>query len=82
MAKLLHIYVTSFLNIDKQDHYVRLHKICFVIPVITSKTTFAVVAPRLWNTVPLATKNSNSSIDIFNDDFKKEYLFLWSSANC
>ena len=56
MARLLHIYVTCFLTMDQQDHYVRLHKICFVIPVITLKTTFAVVASGLWNEVPLATK--------------------------
>ena len=72
----------SILNIDQQDRYVRLHKIGFVIPVITLKNTFEVVAPRIWNVVPLAAKKSNSSIDIFNDDFKKEYLFLWSYANC
>ena len=82
MAKLRHMYVTCFFTIGQQDRYVRLQKICFVIPVITFKTTFEVVAPRLWNEVPLAAKKSNCSFDIFDDDFKKEYLFLWSYANC
>ena len=42
--------------------------------------SFAVAAPRLWNAIPLAVKNSNS-VDIFKRQLKK-HLFLSSYSNC
>ena len=42
--------------------------------------SFAVAAPRLWNALPLAVKNSNS-VDTFKRQLKK-HLFLCSYPNC
>ena len=42
--------------------------------------SFAVAAPRLWNALPLAVKNSNS-VDIFKRQLKK-HLYLSSYSNC
>ena len=46
MVKLLHIYLIYFLTTAQQDRYVRLHKICFAILVITLKITE--VGPLQW----------------------------------
>ena len=37
--------------------------------------SFAVAAPRLWNALPLAVKNSNS-VDIFKRQLKNAFFFL------
>lgn len=80
MAMFLHINMIYFLPLVQQDRCVRLHKICFVISIITLKVGPLQWPPqaRLLNALSLAVKNSNSV-----DTFKRQpNLFICKLPTC